>query len=111
MVGELPIRKDLRLVTEEGYSLSFYLRDSFPTSQQTEIANIKERHRQEDAARGTVSQMARYYVLKTARNESECADGKGSWVITTSKDGHITSGECHISMALYPGPTQSWEGK
>jgi hypothetical protein len=29
IVGELPIRKDLRLVTEEGYSLSFYLRDSF----------------------------------------------------------------------------------
>jgi len=29
VAGELPIRKDLRLVTEEGYSLSFYLRDSF----------------------------------------------------------------------------------
>jgi len=29
VVGALPIRKDLRLVTEEGYSLSFYLRDSF----------------------------------------------------------------------------------
>ena len=29
VVGELPIRKDLRLVTEEGYSLSFYLRDGF----------------------------------------------------------------------------------
>ncbi len=29
VVGELPIRKDLRLVTEEGYSLSFYLKDSF----------------------------------------------------------------------------------
>ncbi len=29
VVGELPIREDLRLVTEEGYSLSFYLRDSF----------------------------------------------------------------------------------
>ena len=29
VVGELPIRKDLMLVTEEGYSLSFYLRDSF----------------------------------------------------------------------------------
>ena len=27
--AELPIRKDLRLVTEEGYSLKFYLRDSF----------------------------------------------------------------------------------
>ena len=31
VVGELPIRKDLTLVTEEGYSLSFYLRDSFGT--------------------------------------------------------------------------------
>jgi hypothetical protein len=29
VVGELPIRKDLRLITEEGYSLDFYLRDSF----------------------------------------------------------------------------------
>ena len=29
VVGKLPLRKDLNLVTEEGYSLSFYLRDSF----------------------------------------------------------------------------------
>lgn len=29
IVGALPIRKDLRLLTEEGYSVSFYLRDSF----------------------------------------------------------------------------------
>ena len=29
VVGELPIRKDLRLLTEEGYSMNFYLRDSF----------------------------------------------------------------------------------
>jgi hypothetical protein len=29
VVGGLPIRKDLRLVTEEGYSVSSYLRDSF----------------------------------------------------------------------------------
>jgi len=29
VVGALPIRKDLRLVTEEGYSLNFYLKDSF----------------------------------------------------------------------------------
>ena len=31
VVGALPIRKDLRLITEEGYSLNFYLRDSFGT--------------------------------------------------------------------------------
>ena len=31
VVGELPIRKDLRLLTEEGYSVKFYLRDSFGT--------------------------------------------------------------------------------
>ena len=31
VVGALPIRKDLRLLTEEGYSLNFYLRDSFGT--------------------------------------------------------------------------------
>jgi hypothetical protein len=29
VVGELPIREDLRLITEEGYSVRFYLRDSF----------------------------------------------------------------------------------
>src|SRR4029453_8501859 len=29
VVGELPIRKDLSLLTEEGYSVNFYLRDSF----------------------------------------------------------------------------------
>jgi hypothetical protein len=29
VVGALPIRKDLRLLTEEGYSVNFYLRDSF----------------------------------------------------------------------------------
>ena len=29
--GKLPIRKTLRLVTEEGYSLSFHVRDSFGT--------------------------------------------------------------------------------
>ena len=29
VVGELPIRKDLRLLTEEGYSVNFYLRDNF----------------------------------------------------------------------------------
>lgn len=28
VVGQLPIREDLRLVTEEGYTLSFYLRDT-----------------------------------------------------------------------------------
>ena len=31
VLGELPIRKDLRLLTEEGYSVNFYLRDSFGT--------------------------------------------------------------------------------
>ena len=31
VVGELPIRKDLKLLTEEGYSVNFYLRDSFGT--------------------------------------------------------------------------------
>ena len=31
VVGALPIRKDLRLLTEEGYSVNFYLRDSFGT--------------------------------------------------------------------------------
>jgi hypothetical protein len=29
VVGALPVRKDLRLLTEEGYSVDFYLRDSF----------------------------------------------------------------------------------
>jgi tetratricopeptide (TPR) repeat protein len=93
------------------FQKALQLDPSLRANMQTEIANIQERHRQEDAARGTISQMSRYYVLKTARNEGECAEGKGSWVITTSRDGHITGGECHVSMALYPGPSQSWEGK
>jgi hypothetical protein len=29
VVGALPIRKDLKLLTEEGYLVKFYLRDSF----------------------------------------------------------------------------------
>ncbi len=29
VVGALPVRKDLRLLTEEGYSVDFYLRDTF----------------------------------------------------------------------------------
>ena len=29
VVGALPIRENLRLITEEDYSLDFYLRDSF----------------------------------------------------------------------------------
>jgi hypothetical protein len=29
IVGALPIRKDLTLLTEEGYSLKFYLRDTY----------------------------------------------------------------------------------
>jgi hypothetical protein len=31
VTGKLPIRKDLRMVTEEGQTLTFYLRDSFGT--------------------------------------------------------------------------------
>jgi hypothetical protein len=31
VVGQLPIRTDLKLTTEEGYSVNFYLRDSFGT--------------------------------------------------------------------------------
>jgi hypothetical protein len=31
VVGELPIRTALRLLTEEGYSVKFFLRDSFGT--------------------------------------------------------------------------------
>ena len=29
VVGQLPLRKNLKLETEEGYTLNFYLRDSF----------------------------------------------------------------------------------
>jgi hypothetical protein len=29
VLGELPIRRNLRLLTEEGYSMNFYLRDKF----------------------------------------------------------------------------------
>jgi len=82
------------------FQKALQLDPSLRANMQKELANIRERHRQEDAARGTMAQMSRYFVLKTARNQSECAEGKGAWV----------NGECHVSMALYPGPTQSWEG-
>jgi len=65
----------------------------------TEIGNINERKRQEAAARGTISQMGRYFVERTARNEEECAQAHGAWI----------NGECRISMALYPGPVQPFE--
>jgi tetratricopeptide (TPR) repeat protein len=82
------------------FQKALQLDPSLRANMQKELANIRERHRQEAAARGTMAQMSRYFVLKTARNQSECAEGKGSWV----------NGECRVSMALYPGPTQSWEG-
>lgn len=61
---------------------------------QTEIKNIQERHGQANAARGTLEQISRYYVDKTATNERQCARARCYW----------TSGECRCSLALYPGP-------
>ena len=81
------------------FQKALQLDPSLRADMNTEIVNIDKRHQQENAARGTVSQMARYFVLKSARNQNECAAGKGSWV----------NGECHVSMALYPGPVQPWE--
>jgi len=37
-----------------------------------EIGNIDERHRQEDAARGTVRRMASYFVEKDAHTQEQC---------------------------------------
>jgi tetratricopeptide (TPR) repeat protein len=67
----------------------------------SEIKSIEERKRQEAAAKGTLNQMGRYFVERTARNEEECAQAHGFW----------TQGECRISMALYPGPVQPYEAQ
>ena len=58
-----------------------------------EIGNIDERHRQEDAARGTVQRMASYFVEKNARTQEQCAKYICYW----------TQGECRCSNALNPG--------
>jgi tetratricopeptide (TPR) repeat protein len=58
-----------------------------------EIGNIDERHRQEDAARGTVQRMASYFVEKNAHTQEQCAKYICYW----------TQGECRCSNALNPG--------
>jgi len=82
------------------FQKALQLDPSLRADMKTEIANIQKRHQQAAAAKGTMTQMARYFVLKTAHNREECDQGKGYW----------TNGECRISMALYPGPDQAWEG-
>jgi Flp pilus assembly protein TadD len=92
------------------FQKALQLDPSLRADMRKEIANIDKRHQQEDAARGTMAQMARYFVLKSARNQEECAAGKGTWVTQYNRNGTAASnGECHVSMALYPGPTQPWE--
>jgi hypothetical protein len=44
-----------------------------------EIGNIDERHRQEDAARGTVRRMASYFVEKDAHTQEQCEKYICSW--------------------------------
>ena len=66
---------------------------------QSEIQDIQERKRQVAAARGTLDQMGRYYVERSARTQQDCDRYRGLW----------TQNECRISMALYPGPRQPGE--
>jgi tetratricopeptide (TPR) repeat protein len=66
-----------------------------------EVRNIQERKQQEAAARGTVEQTGRYFVEESAHTAEECEKYKGYW----------TGGKCRISMALYPGAQQIWEGR
>jgi hypothetical protein len=58
-----------------------------------EIGNIDERHRQEDAARGTVRRMASYFVEKNAQTQEQCEKYICYW----------KQGECRCSNALNPG--------
>jgi len=55
------------------FSKALQLDPSLRADMQKEIGNIDERHRQEDAARGTVQKLASYFVEKNARTEGECA--------------------------------------
>ena len=75
------------------FQKALQLDPSLRADMQKEIGNIDERHRQEDAARGTVQKLASYFVEKNARNEGECAQYKCYW----------TQGECRCSNALNPG--------
>lgn len=75
------------------FQKALQLDPSLRADMQKEIGNIDERHRQENAARGTLDRMSSYYVEKSARNEQECAKYVCSW----------TQGECRCTNALNPG--------
>jgi tetratricopeptide (TPR) repeat protein len=75
------------------FQRALQLDPSLRADMQKEIGNIRERHRQVAGARGTIEQMSRYYVEKSARTVDECDKYKGHW----------TAGECRLSLALYPG--------
>jgi tetratricopeptide (TPR) repeat protein len=81
--------------------MALQLDPSLRQSIQSETASIQGRKDQEDAARGTISQMGRYSVERSARTKEECDRYIGYW----------TQGECRISQALNPGPVQPYEGQ
>lgn len=60
---------------------------------QKEIGNIEERHRQANAARGTIDQLASFYVDRGSTTEKACMRSRCYW----------TENQCRCSMALYPG--------
>ena len=58
-----------------------------------EIGNIQERHRLENAARGTLERLASYFVERSATTFEACSRNRCYW----------TNGECRCSMAFNPG--------
>jgi tetratricopeptide (TPR) repeat protein len=83
------------------FQAALRLEPSVRPSLEKEVADIQNRKNQEAAARGTLQQMSRYYVEKSAHTIEDCERARGAWM----------GGECRISMALYPGPHQSFEAQ
>jgi tetratricopeptide (TPR) repeat protein len=81
------------------FQTALQLDPSLRATLQSEVQIIEDGKRQEAAARGTLDQMGRYYVERAARTQQDCDRYRGLW----------TQNECHISMALYPGPRQPGE--
>jgi tetratricopeptide (TPR) repeat protein len=75
------------------FQKALQLDPSLRSDMQKEIGLMQNRRAQISAAKGTLNQMGRYYVERSANNFDECSKFRGYW----------TGGECHISTALNPG--------
>ena len=75
------------------FQKALQLDPSLRSDMQKEIGLMQTRKAQISAAKGTLQQMGRYYVERSATNFDDCSSFRGYW----------TGGECRISNALNPG--------